>query len=131
MGLKDPRLSITLPFWKELLPSDTKYLICVRNPLDVAKSMKRAYGIDQSRGEEVWLSYTLNAIMNTMNERRMFVIYDDYFERPDKLTSGVEEFSRFPKERFFNHSTYRASSAFQSIRRRHQSESEPTSEAIV
>ena len=55
-----------------------------RNPSDVAKSMKRAYGIDESRGEEVWLSYTLNAIMNTMNERRMFVYsYDDYFEKPE------------------------------------------------
>ena len=37
-GWKDPRNSLTLPFWQELLP-DFEMLIMVRNPLEVAYSM--------------------------------------------------------------------------------------------
>ena len=40
-GWKDPRNSLTLPFWQDLLPG-LKTLIMVRNPLEVAHSMKRA-----------------------------------------------------------------------------------------
>jgi hypothetical protein len=35
-GWKDPRSSLTLPFWKRLIP-DLKVVICLRNPLEVAQ----------------------------------------------------------------------------------------------
>ena len=40
-GWKDPRNSLTLPFWQDLLPG-LKTLIIVRNPLEVAYSMREA-----------------------------------------------------------------------------------------
>lgn len=36
-GWKDPRNSLTLPFWSSLLPR-LKVIVCVRHPLDVARS---------------------------------------------------------------------------------------------
>ena len=39
-GWKDPRNSLTWPFWKAVLPS-LKTLIVVRNPLEVAYSMRK------------------------------------------------------------------------------------------
>lgn len=39
-GWKDPRNSLTLPFWLSLLPQ-TKVIICVRHPLHVARSERR------------------------------------------------------------------------------------------
>src|SRR5437870_8336735 len=37
-GWKDPRTCLTLPFWKQLLPP-LRYVICLRNPVDVARSL--------------------------------------------------------------------------------------------
>ena len=37
-GWKDPRNALTLPFWKELLPS-MKVLVCVRHPSETASSL--------------------------------------------------------------------------------------------
>ena len=38
-GWKDPRSCLTLPFWQRLLP-DMRYIICLRNPVDVACSLE-------------------------------------------------------------------------------------------
>ena len=38
-GFKDPRNSLTLPFWQRILPP-MRYVICLRNPVDVAASLK-------------------------------------------------------------------------------------------
>jgi hypothetical protein len=41
-GWKDPRNSLTLPFWSSLTPG-LKVVICVRHPLDVARSERRRW----------------------------------------------------------------------------------------
>ena len=38
-GFKDPRNSLTLPFWQRIL-DPMRYVICLRNPLDVAASAR-------------------------------------------------------------------------------------------
>src|SRR5262249_45296500 len=59
-GFKDPRSSLTLPFWQRIL-DPMRYVICLRNPIDVAASAQ-----DRSRendavpfehGIELWLTY--------------------------------------------------------------------------
>ena len=42
-GWKDPRNSLTLPFWKELLPN-LRVVMCVRHPLEVAWSLRSRNG---------------------------------------------------------------------------------------
>jgi len=39
-GWKDPRSSLTTPFWNSILP-DLKVLVCVRNPCEVAESLNK------------------------------------------------------------------------------------------
>jgi len=41
-GWKDPRNSLTLPFWSSLLPR-MRVLVCVRHPFDVARSERRRW----------------------------------------------------------------------------------------
>ena len=49
-GWKDPRATILLPFWKLLIP-DLRFVICVRSPLDVSKSLAKRDKIPiQKRG---------------------------------------------------------------------------------
>jgi hypothetical protein len=55
-GWKDPRNSLTLPFWKRLLPG-LKVVVCLRNPLEVSASL-RARGYTSERfGLALWEAY--------------------------------------------------------------------------
>ena len=60
-GWKDPRNSLTLPFWQNLLPG-MKTLIMVRNPLEVAHSMKERNGTSYSFGLRLWEIYNRRVI---------------------------------------------------------------------
>src|SRR5215472_4432307 len=55
-GWKDPRNSLTLPFWQQLLPR-LKTLVVVRNPLEVAHSMGERNGTSYSFGLRLWEIY--------------------------------------------------------------------------
>jgi hypothetical protein len=52
-GWKDPRNSLTLPFWQQLLPG-LKSVVVVRNPLEVAHSMWERNGTSYSFGLRPW-----------------------------------------------------------------------------
>jgi len=55
-GWKDPRNSLTIPFWRRLAPG-MKVLVCLRNPLEVADSL-RARGYTSERfGLALWEAY--------------------------------------------------------------------------
>jgi hypothetical protein len=82
-GWKDPRNSITLPFWQRLLPP-MRYVICLRNPVDMAASgalFARERGVtpDRRRSFALWECYVASAIVNTSGQPRMFARYEDYF----------------------------------------------------
>lgn len=82
-GWKDPRTTLTLPFWKELVP-DAKYVICLRNPADAISSIQRRPDPELSIGEwgELWLEYTARALGETQGRPRTLVFYEDFFHDP-------------------------------------------------
>jgi hypothetical protein len=55
-GWKDPRNTLTLPFWQDL-PPGLKTLIIVRNPLEVAYSMRERNGTSYAFGLRLWEIY--------------------------------------------------------------------------
>ena len=89
--VKNPQFSMTLPYWKRFLPRDTRYLICVRNPVDVAKSMKRQRNIDPNLGLEIWFNCTISALKNTEGKKCKVVLYEDYFSG-DRQIREIGEF---------------------------------------
>lgn len=78
-GWKDPRACLTLPFWQSILP-EMRYVICLRNPIDVAASLQRRDGISAEESNSLWLAYTAAALLHTSGRRRIFVSYEKYFE---------------------------------------------------
>ena len=74
-GWKDPRTSVTLPFWKELLPRQ-EYVLCVRNPLSVAASLKARDGMPLEHALNLWSEYTGAALEYTQAEHRVIVNYE-------------------------------------------------------
>jgi GT2 family glycosyltransferase/glycosyltransferase involved in cell wall biosynthesis len=94
-GWKDPRNSLTLPFWQDLLPG-LKTLIMVRNPLEVAHSMKERNGTSYSFGLRLWEIYNRRVIEAADQQERLVTHYDLFFEDPESELRRIAEFIGLP-----------------------------------
>jgi glycosyltransferase involved in cell wall biosynthesis len=89
--IKDPRLSLTLPFWLPLV-DESAAVLCLRSPRDVAASLYvRDPDGPLSRRDwtAVWHDYTAAALQNARALPREVVSYDDWFGegRPRQLAA--------------------------------------------
>jgi hypothetical protein len=78
-GWKDPRTCLTLPFWQRLLPP-MRYVICLRNPVDVSRSLERRDNFPFEKGVQLWLAHVTSALRHTTGQPRLFVFYEDLME---------------------------------------------------
>jgi len=92
-GWKDPRASLTLPFWREII-GDMRYVICFRNPADVAASLLTRDPELHPREETLtlWLRYLGEALSNTAGEHRLLISYEDWFDRPEWQLERLDGF---------------------------------------
>jgi GT2 family glycosyltransferase len=97
-GWKDPRNSITLPFWMPLIP-DLKVVICLRNPLDVAKSLTRRGHNSIQFGFNLWCAYNQKLIDVIPFEKRLITHYDSYFDDPQSELKRLLEFAGVSADR--------------------------------
>lgn len=77
--LKDPRISVLTSFWDRTLSSagySTHYVIMVRNPLEVAESLRARDGFPREKSLLLWSSYMVAAERDTRDRDRIFVSYD-------------------------------------------------------
>jgi GT2 family glycosyltransferase/glycosyltransferase involved in cell wall biosynthesis len=95
-GWKDPRNSLTLPFWQNLLPG-MKTLIMVRNPLEVAHSMKERNGTSYSFGLRLWEIYNRRVIETASERNRLITHYDLFFQDPGTELRRIAEFIGLPE----------------------------------
>lgn len=92
-GWKDPRNSLTLPFWLRLVPS-LKVIICLRHPLEVAVSLHRRNGTSFQLGLGLWVAYNRRLLQSIPEQRRVITHYDSYFEDPESELRRVLGFLR-------------------------------------
>ena len=77
--LKDPRICRLLKFWIEAIEGvgATPFIVSpIRNPLDVADSLKARDGLDPPIGHLLWLRHVLDAERASRHLRRAYVRYD-------------------------------------------------------
>src|SRR5574341_317454 len=86
-GWKDPRNSLTLPFWRQLIP-DLKVLICLRDPYEVARSLARRGLSSEMFSMHLWQSY-YERLLEAAPSRDLLVIHYDAF-----LYDGPRELRR-------------------------------------
>ncbi len=82
---KDPRLSLTLPLWQKIMGElgiTERYIVCVRHPADVARSLMRRNQISQEQAIALWMTYTYYAVKYTKGTARMPILYEDLLQ-PD------------------------------------------------
>lgn len=76
---KDPRTARLLPFWLAVfreLPFDVSYVIAVRHPEIVARSLATAHEQDFGHAQLSWLQHMLSAMRYTADKKRVVVDYD-------------------------------------------------------
>lgn len=77
--LKDPRVAVLMPFWREVLADldvTARCVIPVRHPLAVAGSLSRRNGFAPEKSALLWSAYMLAAEAYTRDLPRAFVGYD-------------------------------------------------------
>jgi hypothetical protein len=94
-GWKDPRNSLTVPFWQDLLPR-LKTLIIVRNPLEVAYSMRERNGTSYSFGLRLWEIYNRRVIETPSEQERLVTHYDLFFENAETELRRIVRFIGLP-----------------------------------
>ena len=94
-GWKDPRNSLTLPFWQSLQPG-VKTLIIVRNPLEVAYSMRERNGTSYAFGLRLWEIYNRRLIELAGKPDRLVTHYDLFFENTEKELQRIANFVGLP-----------------------------------
>ncbi|MCY4057237.1 MAG: glycosyltransferase [Gammaproteobacteria bacterium] len=92
--VKEPRLCLLFPIWRQAL--ENPFCIHVlRNPLEVAHSLRTRNGIPVRTGLALWELYNLHALNASAGLRRVFVSYEDLMRTPsvvvERLHSVLEE----------------------------------------
>ncbi|WP_337098195.1 glycosyltransferase [Paenibacillus sp. YIM B09110] len=94
-GMKDPRVCILLPLWLEIfeiLNIEAKFIVSIRNPLDVANSLQHRNGMNLQKGIALWHYYTINIMEHTKSFNRLVVGYDSLIEETIDKTKYIAQF---------------------------------------
>ncbi len=87
--IKDPRLSLTLPFWKKIMDdTDINYtsLILIRNPKEIALSLEKRNFFHHDKSYLLNSMYLLNAELHSRDHLRIFIQYDHLIQNPASVT---------------------------------------------
>lgn len=79
-GFKDPRASLTLPFWQGIV--DLVPVLCVRDPVDVARSLERRDRFPVAKGVWLWANH-LAASLDGPGRDPLVILYEDLLTDPD------------------------------------------------
>jgi hypothetical protein len=93
-ALKDPRISRLFPLTVsalEELGASVRVIICVRNPLEVAKSLEARDAMALSHGLALWLRYMLEAELHSRGLPRVFVQFSDLLQDWRSVVAQIEQ----------------------------------------
>ena len=92
--IKDPRISILLPFYLgvfEELNVKAKIVICSRDPIEVAASLAKRNNLSYSKSLLLWANSNLNAEHTSRNVPRIFIRYENILNKPvDTIRSVIK-----------------------------------------
>ncbi len=94
-GWKDPRTTLTLPFWESVLGS-LAVIAVVRNPLEVVTSLHRRNGFSVALSLTLWRIYAERLLQFTEPTSRLVTHYDAYFAQPDREIDRLATFIGLP-----------------------------------
>lgn len=90
--IKDPRLCRLLPVYSravEQMGFSPKFVIPVRNPLEVKESLAKRNEMSETHALMLWLRYVSDALTFTRDLKRCFVATDRLVEAPDVVVPEI------------------------------------------
>lgn len=101
-GIKDPRLCILFPFWQDIfkeLNIKPYYIILVRDPLEVAESLKKRDGFSPEKSIILWMRHMLDAEFYSRDFPRVFISFDELLKDPERIIKKISSSLniKFPK----------------------------------
>ena len=91
-AIKDPRICRFWPLWKDVLVefgADPKVVLPIRNPLEVASSLKHREGFLTAPSLLLWLRHVLDAESSTRGLPRAIVTYDALMQDWSAVVSSI------------------------------------------
>ena len=81
-------MSLTFPLWRGFLDHPI-FIICHRDPAEVALSLRNRDGIPVNVGAALWDAYALSALRSTRDVPRIFVDYHALLAHPADFVAGL------------------------------------------
>ncbi len=100
-GFKDPRTARVLPFWQDVfshLGMADSYVIVVRNPRSVARSLEVRNSFDREKSDLLWLEHMIPAVSATHGKLRVLVDYDLFLMSPTAQLQRIGKSLELPIE---------------------------------
>lgn len=88
-----PGSPLLLRFWSDALTANgfrLHYVVMVRNPLESAKSLKTDFNVSRNAALLLWANYMVAADLETRDQARLFVRFDDLLAEPDLILDRIE-----------------------------------------
>lgn len=98
-GLKDPRISLLLPFWLrvfELARIQPAFVLSLRHPLSVANSLHKRDGFTEAKSLYLWLDYMLQGLLHSRDQQTIVLSYDRLMSEPSEQILRLGEQLRLP-----------------------------------
>lgn len=99
LGLKDPRMSRLLPFWRPVLAASGLRAHCVislRHPQSVAHSLRQRDRLPPESGHMLWLAHMLDILEYSAGLPRLLADYDLLLREPDRQLRRLGHFLDLP-----------------------------------
>jgi hypothetical protein len=96
-GWKDPRTSLTLPFWLDVVP-DLRLVVCVRDVVAVAHSLLVRDHSSELFGMRLWTAYNRRVLRASPRGRTLVARYESYFDDPRRETERLVAFLGLPAD---------------------------------
>ncbi|MDD4455992.1 MAG: glycosyltransferase [Syntrophotalea acetylenica] len=93
-ALKDPRISRLLPLWKRVLKKlgiKTKYIVMLRNPINVATSHHFRDAFPLQKSLLLWLTHTREPLMDLQDDDYTIVTYEDLVADPLPTLKSMQD----------------------------------------
>jgi hypothetical protein len=84
-GFKDPRTARLLPLWDDILDrlgAEPRFIFCVRDPSQVARSLQARDRFARAEGEYRWLIYNAHGLAGIGTRPVCIVPYESWFDSP-------------------------------------------------
>src|SRR5215207_3858147 len=94
-GWKDPRNCLTLPFWQVILGA-VRVVVVVRNPLEVAESLRKRNGFSRALSLALWHSYNQRLLDAVAPSDRIITHYGMHFRDPERELRRLLTFLELP-----------------------------------